>query len=217
VVRWNRTIKNTKYTIEKTVHYRLKTVHYRQWTRRQITACEDSILVVYDTASQSFLFPKFRRNRMRSSSRIYGSEKLLLIRPLDPWTWKHYFLSFKVSGGGGGCLDDRRHVSEERNSQHAALKYSKFAILPTSVFLVKLVDTVGKEIPFRLTVSEVPLQVNVRTMHIRRSKNDQKYALTVPLLYSIYWLLRFGSSLPSSGSFLDPSELLEVQIEWVVS
>jgi hypothetical protein len=26
----------------------------------------------------------------------------------------------------------------------------------------------------------------------------------------------FGSSLPSSGSFLDPSELLEIQIEWVV-
>jgi hypothetical protein len=25
----------------------------------------------------------------------------------------------------------------------------------------------------------------------------------------------FGSSLPSSGSFLDPSELLEIQIEWV--
>jgi hypothetical protein len=26
----------------------------------------------------------------------------------------------------------------------------------------------------------------------------------------------FGSSLPSSGSFLDPSELLEIQIEWMV-
>jgi hypothetical protein len=26
----------------------------------------------------------------------------------------------------------------------------------------------------------------------------------------------FGSSLPLSGSFLDPSELLEIQIEWVV-
>jgi hypothetical protein len=26
----------------------------------------------------------------------------------------------------------------------------------------------------------------------------------------------FDSSLPSSGSFLDPSELLEIQIEWVV-
>jgi hypothetical protein len=26
----------------------------------------------------------------------------------------------------------------------------------------------------------------------------------------------FGSSLPSSGSFVDPSELLEIQIEWVV-
>jgi hypothetical protein len=34
----------------------------------------------------------------------------------------------------------------------------------------------------------------------------------VPLLYSTC----FGSNLPSSGSFLDPSELLEIQIEWVV-
>jgi hypothetical protein len=91
---------------------------------------------------------------------------------------------------------------------HAALKYSKFAILPTSVFLVKLVDTVGKEVPFRLTVSEVPLQFNVRSVHIRRSKNDQQYALIVPLLHSIYWLLRFGSSLPSSGCILETSELI---------
>jgi hypothetical protein len=50
--------------------------------------------------------------------------------------------------------------------------------------------------------------------HIR---NDQKYELTVPLLYSMYWLPTcFGSSLPSSGSFLDPSELLEIQIKWVL-
>jgi hypothetical protein len=35
----------------------------------------------------------------------------------------------------------------------------------------------------------------------------------------IFYLLSpkcFGSSLPSSGNFLDPSELLEIQIEWVV-
>jgi hypothetical protein len=40
------------------------------------------------------------------------------------------------------------------------------------------------------------------------------FDFTTPLLYilaSIY----FSSSLPSSGSFLDPSELLEIQIEWV--
>jgi hypothetical protein len=37
-------------------------------------------------------------------------------------------------------------------------------------------------------------------------------------LYLFYILAStcFGSSLPSSGSFLDPSELLEIQIEWVV-
>jgi hypothetical protein len=36
---------------------------------------------------------------------------------------------------------------------------------------------------------------------------------------SLFYILAptyFGSSLPSSGSFLDPSELLEIQIEWVV-
>jgi hypothetical protein len=38
---------------------------------------------------------------------------------------------------------------------------------------------------------------------------------TTPLFY-ILAPTYFGSSLPSSGSFLDPSELLEIQIEWVV-
>jgi hypothetical protein len=52
---------------------------------------------------------------------------------------------------------------------------------------------------------------------IKRSKNNQKYALicTTPLFYLLAHT-RFGSSLPSSGSFLNPSELLEIQIEWVV-
>jgi hypothetical protein len=49
---------------------------------------------------------------------------------------------------------------------------------------------------------------------IRRSRNNQHYALicTYPLLY-ILAPTCFGSSLPSLGSFLDPSELLEIQIE----
>jgi hypothetical protein len=38
---------------------------------------------------------------------------------------------------------------------------------------------------------------------------------TTPLFY-ILAPTCFGSSLPSSGSFLYPSELLEIQIEWVV-
>jgi hypothetical protein len=38
---------------------------------------------------------------------------------------------------------------------------------------------------------------------------------TTPLFY-IRAPTCFGSSLPSSGSFLDPSELHEIQIEWVV-
>jgi hypothetical protein len=39
------------------------------------------------------------------------------------------------------------------------------------------------------------------------------------LYHSLFYILApicFGSSLPSSGSFLGPSELLEIQIEWMV-
>src|SRR5215469_2043578 len=52
---------------------------------------------------------------------------------------------------------------------------------------------------------------------IRRWKSNQQYALicTTPLFY-ILTPTCFSSSLPSSGSFLDPAELLEIQIEWVV-
>jgi hypothetical protein len=52
---------------------------------------------------------------------------------------------------------------------------------------------------------------------IRRSRNNQHHALTctAPLLY-ILAPTCFDSSLPSSGSFLDPSELPEIQIEWLV-
>jgi hypothetical protein len=52
---------------------------------------------------------------------------------------------------------------------------------------------------------------------IRRVRNNQQYALIciTPLFYTLAPTC-FGSSLPSSGSFLDPSELLEIQIEWVV-
>jgi hypothetical protein len=48
-------------------------------------------------------------------------------------------------------------------------------------------------------------------------RNNQHYALicTTPLFY-ILAPTCFGSSLPSSGSFLYPSELLEIQIERVV-
>jgi hypothetical protein len=52
---------------------------------------------------------------------------------------------------------------------------------------------------------------------IRRSRNNQLYTLicTSPSFY-ILAPTCLGSSLPSSGSLLDPSELLEMQIEWVV-
>jgi hypothetical protein len=50
---------------------------------------------------------------------------------------------------------------------------------------------------------------------IRRSRNNEHYALicTSPL-FNILAPTCFGSSLPSSGIFLDPSELLEIQIEY---
>jgi hypothetical protein len=52
---------------------------------------------------------------------------------------------------------------------------------------------------------------------IRCIRKDQQYALicTNPVFYALAPTC-FGTSLPSSGSFLDPPELLEIQIEWVV-
>jgi hypothetical protein len=49
------------------------------------------------------------------------------------------------------------------------------------------------------------------------NRNNQLYALicTIPLFYKLAPRC-FGSSLSSSGSFLNPSELLEIQIEWLV-
>src|SRR5215471_11044648 len=51
---------------------------------------------------------------------------------------------------------------------------------------------------------------------IRRSRNNQHYEpiSITPLFYTLAPTC-FGSSLPSSRSFLDPPELLEIQIEWV--
>jgi hypothetical protein len=49
---------------------------------------------------------------------------------------------------------------------------------------------------------------------IRHGRNNQHYVL-ICTTSSFYILARicFDSSLPSSGSFLGPSELLEIQIE----
>jgi hypothetical protein len=49
------------------------------------------------------------------------------------------------------------------------------------------------------------------------SRSNQHYALLCTT--SLFYILAptcFGSSLPSLGSFLDPSELLEIQIELMV-
>jgi hypothetical protein len=52
---------------------------------------------------------------------------------------------------------------------------------------------------------------------ISRSRNYQQYALIcTTALFCILAATCFGSGLPSSGSFLEPSELLEIKIEWVV-
>jgi hypothetical protein len=53
---------------------------------------------------------------------------------------------------------------------------------------------------------------------IRRSRKNQQYALicTTPLFFYVLGPTCFGSDLPSSGSVVDPFELLEIQIEWVV-
>jgi hypothetical protein len=58
---------------------------------------------------------------------------------------------------------------------------------------------------------------NSATSSTKLSRNNQHYALicTTPLFYTLAPTC-FGSSLPSSGSFLDASELLEIQTEFVV-
>jgi hypothetical protein len=55
------------------------------------------------------------------------------------------------------------------------------------------------------------------TCIIKRIRNNKQYALicNIPLFYVLAPTC-FGISLPPSGSFLDPSELLEIHIEWVV-
>jgi hypothetical protein len=52
---------------------------------------------------------------------------------------------------------------------------------------------------------------------IGRSRNNQHYELicTTPFYYTLAPTC-LSSSMPSSGSFLDPFDLLEIQIEWVV-
>jgi hypothetical protein len=68
----------------------------------------------------------------------------------------------------------------------------------------------------RNTVLVTSFRAETRNI-LRCSRNYQHYAMicSIPLFY-ILAPTCFGSSLPSSGSFLDPSELPEIQIEWVV-
>jgi hypothetical protein len=59
--------------------------------------------------------------------------------------------------------------------------------------------------------------VHYKTKYNLCSRNNQHYALNFTThLFNILAPTCFGSSLPSTGSYLDPSELLEIQIEWVV-
>jgi hypothetical protein len=94
-------------------------------------------------------------------------------------------------------------------------------------------STVGRQVkdkwgwPLSTLCSYITKQFHIQTvkncnsviLYIFRTTDITSMHWFVPLLYSIYWSPTcFGSILPSSGSFLDPSELLEilVQIEWVV-
>jgi hypothetical protein len=85
-----------------------------------------------------------------------------------------------------------------------------------------LSDPAPTEFPFHFKIKCPPinkLSNNLMFVQciIRRSRNNQRYSLicTTPLLYTLAPTC-FGCSLKSSGSFLDASELLEIQIEWVV-
>jgi hypothetical protein len=50
----------------------------------------------------------------------------------------------------------------------------------------------------------------------RIGKNQQYAPICTTHFFYVLAPTCFGSSLPSSGSVLDPSELLEIQIEWVM-
>jgi hypothetical protein len=63
--------------------------------------------------------------------------------------------------------------------------------------------------------SKVALQAKGCKVIIRRHQTICTNC-TTPLYYVLVPTC-FGSSLPSSGSLLDPPELLEIQIGWVVS
>jgi hypothetical protein len=51
---------------------------------------------------------------------------------------------------------------------------------------------------------------------IWRIRNNQQYAQIYISLFYILAATCFSSSLPSSGSIVDPSGLLEIQIKWMV-
>jgi hypothetical protein len=56
----------------------------------------------------------------------------------------------------------------------------------------------------------------ITTFHYLYNRKYQQYALTcTSFLFYVLAPTCFGSRVPSSGSFLAPPELLEIQIEWV--
>jgi hypothetical protein len=63
-------------------------------------------------------------------------------------------------------------------------------------------------------IYQVPFSLVFVPCIIRRSKNNQHYALNCTThFFNIQYTTCFGSGLPSSGSFFDSSELLEKLIE----
>jgi hypothetical protein len=74
---------------------------------------------------------------------------------------------------------------------------------PVKIQNYKLINTIWFSLMFVLCMLDVVKRPTIRT------------DCTTPLFH-ILAPTCFGSSLPSSGSFLDPSKLLEIQIGWVV-
>jgi hypothetical protein len=78
------------------------------------------------------------------------------------------------------------------NSKHQnKMSFFVFVFLRNDQFK----DTQSHFFPFRATNQKTKhsTQFNVRAVHIRRSRNDQQYSLTVPFLHSINRLLHVSA------------------------
>jgi hypothetical protein len=105
-------------------------------------------------------------------------------------------------------------TSLNANASSSGSSYSLPAKLLTRVHaLLVIFDCRKYAVWYKVILLKNELIQNV----VERTTNNQHYALICTnFLFYVLAPTCFGSSLPSSGSFLDPSELLETQIEWLV-